>query len=173
MLGSPAPAPERAKPGTVDALIEKYKASRFYTEKRPKTKRGYDQNLTIISKCAGDLPVRSITPERVQKLYDAHRERTPAKANAIIRVVRLLFQCGIRFNMVDKNPASEPGLVGTPPTGKLWPVAAIEAFVRAADRMGWPSVGDAVMLNEWLGQREGDLLALPRSVYRNGRSEAH
>src|SRR3546814_3846731 len=90
MLGSPAPAPERAKPGTVDALIEKYKASRFYTEKRPKTKRGYDQNLTIISKWAGDLPVRSITPERVQKLYDAHRERTPAKANAIIRVVRLL-----------------------------------------------------------------------------------
>jgi hypothetical protein len=34
--------------------------------------------------------------------------------------------------------------------------------------MGRHSIGTAVMLDEWLGQRQGDILKLPRSIYRAG-----
>jgi hypothetical protein len=45
---------------------------------------------------------------------------------------------------------------------------AVAAFVVVADRMGRHSIGTAVMLDEWLGQRQGDILRLPHSIYRAG-----
>ena len=41
-------------------------------------------------------------------------------------------------------------------------------FVEAADKEGFPSIGTAVMLNAWIGQREGDLLELPANTYQDG-----
>lgn len=37
-----------------------------------------------------------------------------------------------------------------------------------ADALGWRSVGTAILLNEWIGQREGDVLALPRPDASDG-----
>ena len=51
---------------------------------------------------------------------------------------------------------------------RSWPHAAIPLFVQAADAMDRHSIGTAVMLNEWLGQREGDVLTMGRHMIRNG-----
>lgn len=155
-------------PGTVDELIQAYKASRFYRALRPATRRNYDWALEILSKWAGDEQARAITPVMAQELYEPMQAVTPAKANAVMRVARLLWSAGRRIGKVSTNPFEQPGLIGLPRSGKLWPREAVALIVQCADELGLPSIGTAVMLNEWLGQREADVLRLPRAIYRNG-----
>lgn len=168
--GVPAPVAQGAV-NTVAWLIERYRASRFFTDLRPSTRRGYGQWLAWIKDWADDgaAPVRAIDKGRVEKLYLGLRaEGTPAKANAVIRVLRILLEHGVTEGAIASNPARKPRLIGLVPSGQLWPRDAVELFVEAADKLGRHSVGTAVLINEWLGQREGDILRLPRSVYRNG-----
>lgn len=161
-------APRGPQPGTVGDLIRQYKGSRFFTEKSAKTKRGYLQNLKVIEDWAGDAPVAAIGPQRIQKLYEGMRQATPAKANAIVTMLRILLQHAVRLELVKSNAAAKPGMIGLAPSGRLWPADAVELFVEVADRMGWPSIGTAVIVNHWLGQRQGDILALKRQAYRAG-----
>jgi len=68
----------------------------------------------------------------------------------------------------EANPARELR-VKTPKTiARLWEPEDIAAFVTAADAMGFYSIGTAVLLNEWLGQREGDILAMTWADHRDG-----
>jgi hypothetical protein len=59
--------------------------------------------------------------------------------------------------------------VGAAPSGLIWPAQAVLDFVAAADSMGRHSIGTAVLLNEWMGQREADILRMPKDAYRSGR----
>jgi len=163
-------APHRIRPAirTVDALIADYRAAEDFTRLRASTRRGYEQNLAIISDWAGDAPVRALTPKRCRALHAQFKIETPAKANAVLRVLRLLLEYGRRDDWIEINPARKLKLAGLPPSGRLWPREAVQLFARTADRMGRPSIGTAVILNEWLGQREGDLIRLSRSIYREG-----
>lgn len=161
----PTPTGQR----TLDDLITHYKKHRDWTKLAPATQRGYQQALNRISKWAGDGPVRAIDGALVQKLH-AKYAATPAFAGAIVRVLRLVLAHGCRNGYLapGSNPAQNPALEGAPPSGVVWPQAAVDAIVAAADAMGRPSIGDAVLLNSWMGQREGDVLRMPRSVLRNG-----
>jgi integrase len=169
-------AAERAAPGSVDALIAAYKASRFWLVLAPKTQRVYAWCLEKISAWAGDAPASAITPALVEKFYqrlqvsgEGERKETPAKAAAVIRVLRLLLEAGRRLEVrpgvpyVTGNAAARPGLtVRRQRQPRLWSAEDIAAMVAAADQLGWRSVGTAILLNSWIGQRLGDVLALPR-----------
>jgi integrase len=173
--GAAARAP-RAAPGSVDALIAAYKASRFWLGLAPKTQRVYAWCLDKISAWAGDAPASAITPALVEKFYqrlqvsgEGERKETPAKAAAVIRVLRLLLEAGRRLEVrpgvpyVTGNAAARPGLtVKRQREPRLWSAEDIAAMVAAADALGWRSVGTAILLNSWIGQRLGDVLALPR-----------
>lgn len=41
-------------------------------------------------------------------------------------------------------------------------------MVKAADKEGHFALGTAAMLNEWLGQRKGDIITLPMSAWKDG-----
>jgi hypothetical protein len=173
---APAAAARRgrkAAPGTVEALILEYKASRFWTTKAPKTQQEYGWALETIRGWAGDMPARAVTPPAVQAFYAAQLRRvegsgkarrvieTPAKAAAVIRVLRLLLQVGVRLGYVTSNAAAKPGLVVTRQRDPLpWSRDQVAHMVATADGMGWRSIGTAILLNEWIGQREADVLAL-------------
>jgi len=162
----PTPLAQR----TMGDLITGYRGSDKFRALAPATHRGYLQCLDRLQTWAGDAPIAAIDDVRVQKLKAAFAA-TPAFSNAIIRVLRLLFEWGRRNgyrNPNQPNPAQRPDLAGTDPTGLIWPREAVLLMVEAADAMGRPSVGDAVLLNEWLGQREGDILRMPRTVLRAG-----
>lgn len=152
---------------TVDDLIRAYRASDDFGRLRSSTKKGYTDCLNKIGAWAGDAPVHAITPQRVQRLKTA-MAKTPAYANAVVRVIRLLFSFARRAGWVKSNPADRPRLHASAPSGIIWPREAVAAFVEAADAMGRYSIGTAVELNAWMGQRQGDVLRLPRSIYRNG-----
>jgi integrase len=171
-----AAAAERAAPGSVDALIAAYKVSRFWLVLTPKTQRVYAWCLEQISAWAGDAPASAITPALVEKFYqrlqvsgEGERKETPAKAAAVIRVLRLLLEAGRRLEVrpgvpyVTGNAAARPGLtVRRQRQPRLWSAEDLAAMVAAADQLGWRSVGTAILLNSWIGQRLGDVLALPR-----------
>jgi hypothetical protein len=180
-----APASTRRKraaaaPGSVDDLVARYKASRFYAGDAlaPKTRKFYDWCLAIVSDWCGDAPARSITPALVQEFYARHAT-TPAKAAALVRVLRLVFEAGRLLGLVASNPAINPAISHKRRTDpRLWEPADVAALVAAADRLGWRSVGTAVLLNEWMGQRQGDVLRLPRweladgaLVFRQGKTK--
>lgn len=162
----PAPAVR-----TVSALIAEYTASNEFKSRAKATQRGYRQCLAKLEGLIGDAPVAAIDEVRVQKLR-AKLSATPAYANACIRVLRLLFEHGRRTGWrpwLPVNPAERPNLQGSDPSGIIWPPAAVAAFVAAADAHGRHSLGTAVMLNEWLGQREGDVLRFARNALRGNR----
>jgi integrase len=90
-------------------------------------------------------------------------------AAAEIRVLQALYSWGGRngWRLAD-NSASRQKLRATAAKGKLWTPAAVAAFAAKADGKNWHSIGTAVILNAWIGQRMGDVIALPLNVYRDG-----
>jgi len=104
----------------------------------------------------------------VKKLYAPLYRRAPARANQILRQLRIILGFAVSENWVTINVAAKPGLIGLAKSGVIWPRDAVKLFVAAADTLGHHSIGTAVTLNEWLGQRENDVLAFRRSRLRQG-----
>ncbi|WP_232818366.1 tyrosine-type recombinase/integrase [Elioraea thermophila] len=162
----------RPMPGTVAALIDAYQASEYWRALERSTQASYQRALDLIAHWLGDAPVRAITGLIVRKFHDrlavTDGRPTPAKAAAAVRVLRLLLEagrfldCGTGQPFVTVNPAAKPGLsYRKRRQSQLWEAEDIRVMVAAADRLGLRSVATAILLNEWLGQRPGDLLALP------------
>lgn len=156
-------------PGSITYLVNLYKASPKYAKLAVSTKRGYDWCLRLIDQRWGEGPARALTPLAVQEFYTSMYDAAPAKANAVIRVLRLLLEFGRRNNVVAANVAARPGLIGTAPRVRIWTDAEIAAMVAAANARQLPSIGVAVMLGLYTAQRRGDLLRLPRFHCLNGR----
>jgi len=175
-----AAKPRAPKAGTVAALVAAYQRSRWWRELAPRTQRDYAAHLAAIVAWAGARPARSLTPPDVQAFHAAQLgrrrvraaggrwvvEETPAKAAAAVAVLRLLLEAGRRLGLVSDNAAARPGIGRERQREpQLWSAEAVAAMVAAADAAGLRSMGTAILLNAWLGQREGDVLALaPWSV---------
>lgn len=156
-------------PGSLGAVIASYKLSRFFTTKAASTQRVYKQQLEILERWSVNIPARAITPKSVQELYETLHARTPGLANNVIRMLRIVMEHARRENLITVNPAAKPGLIGLDQSGRVWPREAVDLFVKHADAAGRWSIGTAVLLNEWLGQRQSDVVTkLRRSVLRNG-----
>jgi integrase len=155
--------------GSVEALITEYKRSWRYKELKPKTKKGYEYAFRIIRKLLCDVPVVAITPKMVENIYTSMRVQHPGKAATVIRTLRLLLSYARKEDIILTNPASKPGIVSNPEKGTLWSRAAVDAFVETADAMDDFTVGTAVFLNEWMGQRMGDLISISIGDYKNGK----
>lgn len=178
--GDPAPAapgkPARGRvaAGSISALITDYRASRWWQNLAPRTRKDYGWCLDLIETWSGDQPARAVTGPAVQALHDSLARRvegtgrarrtieTPAKAAAVIRVLRLLLQVGVRLGYLSQNPAARPGLAYTRKREPvLWTAEQLHHMTAAADRLGWRSIATAIALNGWIGQRVQDVLDLP------------
>jgi integrase len=160
--------------GSLSALVEDYRASEAWRRLAPRTRRDYGWCLDLIEAWAGDQPARAITPKAVQAFYEGLLRRvegrgrnrrvieTPSKAAAAVRVLRLLLEAGKRLGYVRDNPASRPDITIAPAREpRIWTPEEVRQMAAVADAMGWRSVATAILLNEWIGQREGDVLRLP------------
>lgn len=146
--------------GSLNALISDYKKSARYTDLRPSTKRQYDWCLRGIAAEFGHYSASAVSPAQIESFYTnlAGRDAAhAARANATLRVLRLLFNASHHpFPRIRvKTPC--------PTTPQLWTQADVEQFVRTANKLGRDSIGLAVELNYWLGQRQADILALTTS----------
>lgn len=166
---------KRLAPGSVAALVAEYKGKEWWTRLAPKTRSEYGWALDAIVAWAGDMPVRAITPPAVQAFYESQRRRvegqgrqrrvveTPAKGAAAVRVLRLLMTVAERlgYRPAGSNPARQPGIsLRRQREPHPWSAAEVAHMAETADKLGWRSMATAILLNEWIGQRMGDLLAL-------------
>jgi integrase len=181
--GPAAPAPQgplhsrqvlRATEGLLAHAITEYKTSPKYQRVEPRTKKQYDWILGVIEDWGGACRMSALTYERVQEA--AHRlEDAPRTQELFLSLLAMLIdrtaarRAGI--GEIVANPAravlseiDRPESKG----GWIWPTAAVVWMAKAAELLGRPSIATAILLNEWLAQRTGDLLALPRSAYRDG-----
>ena len=147
------------KPGTVRWLIAQYRAHDDYLLLAEATRRSYLQCLDVIGRELGDARIESITPPVVQALKRS-MAATPWQANAVLRVLRLLFSFGIREGYCRTNPARGFRQLPNPPRQVVWSHAQEARFLEACERLGRPSVALAVRLALWTAQRQGDILRL-------------
>lgn len=164
---------EPVKRRTIDALIRLYRAHDDYRDLSPKTRINYDTNLDKIGAWSGEFVVRALDRKRIDN-WRKSLSGSPAACNAAMRVLRLLLNFAASPERdggawIAVNPAAKMKLAGLPVSGRIWPRQAVDLFVDTADAGGLFSIGTAIVLDEWLGQREADILSMPRTVYRDGR----
>lgn len=162
--------PVDTKTGSVDALIAAYKKSEDFKSLRPRTQKDYGHYLTGIARWAGDQQAIAINARAVQELYRAQKKIAPRKAAYLVQVLRLLFSFAERQSIIPphSNPAREQKISHTAKKGTLWTREAVDAFVTAADEAGRFEVGTAILLNDWIGQRRGDIETMRWPHYDDG-----
>ena len=158
----PDERPAEAGPahGSVAHLVALWRDDEAYRELKPNSKRVYDWAIDVVLEWtdAGREPARAVTGRVCKKLYSTLRRSHPHKANMVLTVMRLLFKFGLGEGLVSHNPATTVTMRGTEPRVAIWLWHQTTLFVDQADELGYPSVGDAVMLGRGLGQRLGDTL---------------
>lgn len=167
--GGPTPRQieRHAKRATVGALIKRYRAERLPTL-GTNTQRVYQTALNRIDLWAGDQPAAAITRANVRTLRDAMMRGAKKGAGPIghhaahntLKVLRTLFEWAKDNELVETNPAIGFDLAAPAPRHQIWDDDDVAAFRRAAIAIGHPSMGFAVELAAWIGQREGDLIRL-------------
>lgn len=159
-------APRQASDKSVDGLIASFLRSGRVTKLQPRTRQSYEQICRFISDWCGDSPVMALDAAIIEEWYLSTHSLTPSKANHMLTLMRMLFRHAEVRRLVPggHNPAAAVRGIGAKPRqARLWSREEWEAMIRAADRLGRFSVGTAIFVNWWLGQRRGDILGLPAS----------
>lgn len=153
-----APAPAGR---SIEALIEAYRKSLAFTGLAPKTQQSYNAHFRLIIGKWGARQVREFTKPVMRTWYETlHQAKGPHMAVGQLRAMSLLFSHAelIGWRGEGSNPCHR--LKMTTPKGRSrhasW--TEIDALIAAADRIGLPSIGTALMLSLLQGQRETDVI---------------
>lgn len=151
-------------PGTLAWAAAEYQKSEGWAKLADSTRRGYRQGIERLELWAGDKRVEAITRKAVKAWYREMASRAPAFAAATIRVLRVVLHFakdeGYAIASLDKLRLHTAGGDGEP-----WQDYEVSAYVDEAKRQGRGSMALALMLGVGLGQREGDILRLPRAAH--------
>lgn len=154
-----------AAPGTIARVIQKYRSSKKWQKLQPSTRRGYGQCLDRIERKWGGRHPEAMTRPVVKQWQETLEARAPAFAAAILRVLRIVLKhakdMGHKVNLEDY---AELDLHTAGGNQEPWEDYEISAYLDEAKCQGRQSMALALMLGVCLGQREGDVLALPRSA---------
>lgn len=138
--------------------------------------RKYDPDLWGSAVAALDQPI-------LVGLYEElWRDKGLSMARGMIAVLSAAITWGMRRGKVRlaANPARDLGMEMPAPRVRAGEPDEMRALVAAADAIGRPEIGDAVMLALWTGQRQNDRLALAhggeddagRRVFRQSKTGA-
>jgi len=160
--------------GTLSHAIADYKLSKAYAGVERRTKKQYDWMLGLIEDWGGALRISGITYERTMQAADALADK-PRSQQLFLTLLAMVIDRTARKKAAPGEIVANPVRLvlmeidkPDPAGGWIWPAYTVAHFAECADALGWYSVGTAVILNAWLAQRTGDLLALPRTAYRDG-----
>lgn len=162
------PAPRRSE-RSCEALWERYAASADYKMLAESTRRDYAKKARVFLDAGfAEAPVAAVTkPAMVglwQQLYDT---RGHAMANGVVAVARAMLSFAelVGWRPAESNPAFNLGRPSLAPRVAFWEAAKLEAIVATADRLGVPSIGDAIVVALHTAQRQGDVLAMPARIF--------
>lgn len=172
-------APRKARvDGTLKQVIEGYRASQSFTRLAPRTRKDYGDHLDKIEAAKliangpafGTYPLAAIEDPKIRKRLldwrDTMAKSSPRQADARFGVLRIILEWARDRGMISHNHATRPKKVyRADRSDKLWLPDHLAAFRAVADE----PLRLALDLALWTGQRQGDLLALSWSAYKEGR----
>jgi integrase len=168
-MGQPRrpPAALKTKPTrSCQHLWDMYAQSPIFVELAVSTRRDYANKIKVFLADFGDKHIAAIDPSHLYGFWEElYHDRGHHMANGVIAVVRAMLSYARQKGWRQDNPAKDLGLKTPQPRQVFWLPAEIAALVAAADARGAPSVGDAVIVGLHSGQRQGDVLAMPRRIF--------
>lgn len=140
----------------------------------PESRRFYDEMADALADTCPDfwlLPARAV---RTAQVFNALESIKTAKSLHVAQGVRALLGRSWKaarlreWKGIVDNPCSDISL--PKPDGRLRSatVAEVRALVAAADHLGWPEIGDAIVMGATQGQRQGDRFAVEATAIRDG-----
>lgn len=157
-----------AKAGTLGGLLTSYRTSPLFTEKADRTRSDYQKIMDYLQPLA-DTPLAIIGPGFIAKLRDKTLKKKRAGfTNHMLAMLSSTFKHGLEYELVDKNPCTglakakmaadrrRPNRPWTPDERKNVP------------KVAWAQLKLPLMLARTWGIRRGDIVAMPRSAYREG-----
>lgn len=155
--------------GTLSHLIRSFKAHRDFTGLAKATRSSYERYLVWLDDNFGADQAAALTREDVLEIRDGFQD-TPRKANYVVAVISLLYTWGL----------DRPAKMGLP-SDFVHPATKIKKFEQGDGYEPWtpeqqatflagaqPRFQIAYALGRYLGLRESDVVALPRTAYRDG-----
>jgi hypothetical protein len=164
-------APERgaaAPAGTIEAVSREWRQSARYRATAAGTKRAYESALKSVLADMGDIQAAALTAPLLDRYYEREHKRAPVMANLKFAVLKMILSFAARTGEIPANPAREIRTIGTPRRQEVWTDRALSTMVEAADAIGRPSVGTALLMLAYLLQRKGDTLRLSWADYSAG-----
>ena len=170
--------------GAKPAAVKKYIASRTFSDiiaryRREKlgsmaksTQRTAETPIKRLEAWAGDMKVEWITRKRVKALRIAMTKPLDQggighhAAFAVLDRGRQIFTWAVDDELVSENPFLRFGLGKPAPRSVIWEDRHIRIFDEAAIKLKMPSIGLAIELGIYNGQREADILKMNRTSWR-------
>lgn len=160
-----AVAPSRKGLITVEEAVDDYLRSLWFSRLAAKTQKDYRAKARALVAKWGLDPVLSIDKPVMSTWYEALvREAGAHQALALVRFASIVFaHCERRgWLAAGANPCQRLGVQVPAGRARVAEWAEVDALIAAADRCGLPSVGHAVALSFYAGQRETDVLGARR-----------
>lgn len=150
-------------PGTFNALIADYYETTKYGDLAEITKRTYRNVLERFRQDFGDMPVKLLTPERLDELLEAR----PKNRVTLRKVLRLILDLAFRRRLIAVNPMVGLRLPRKAQKGfHTWSEEEIAAY-----EAKWPSGSRerlALALLLYTAQRRADVVAMGRQHIKGG-----
>lgn len=160
---------KRPAPGTLFTLIAEYKASAKFTGKAEVTRATYLRYLKLIEDKFGTMPIAVLSDIRVRGDFQDWRDgmaKTPRAADLAWTMLARVLSVAKDRGRISINVCERGGrLYQADRNDAIWTgdmIATVREDFPA--HLRWPFV-----LALYTGQRQGDLLRLPWSGYRDGR----
>jgi integrase len=151
-------------PGSFGALVLDYLASPEFKATRPNTQKAYRQVLEPLAALHGPKPVALLERRHIKAWFNARAE-TPAAANMIVSVMRMLLNYAVENELRPDNPARRIKLFKGGEQ-RAWTDEACAAF-----EARWPPGSmqrRAYLLARFTGQRCGDIAAITWAHRKEG-----
>jgi integrase len=160
--------PIRSDRNTFGFIVRAYRTSPFFAGLKPRTQKDYTRFLNWLAPL-DEMPLNNFDRSFVSKLRDkAYRQHKWHFANDIVGMCSIVFEHALEKGFVNSNPAKgvrkieRPAELGIP--NRAWTMEERDAVMKAAP----PPLALPIAFGRWTGLREGDVLALPRTAYKDG-----
>jgi len=152
--------------GTLQVVLNAYQESQRFLDLAPRTRRDYVRHIRKIEQDYHDFPVAALSDRAARGEFLSWRDRmakaSRRQADYTYSVLALIVAWAYDRGLVPANPCERPGKVyRSKRIDSIWSAAVEAAFLATAPA----HISLAFTLALWTGQRQGDLLRLPWTVY--------
>ncbi len=157
----------RTRPGSINALAVSFYGSPNFRNLAPTTRRGYARVIDKFRTAHGEKRVAHLERRHILSLMAAKSD-TPAAANEFLRIIRLLLNHAVEFEMRDTNPASGVKRFKVAPGGiHSWSEDEISRYYEVHPLGTTAHLAMTLML--YTGAAKCDAVALGWANVKNGR----